>query len=122
MRELIYAVEGKAANLHTVALDEPSQGGASHKYLITEYKEGTKVNVTLDFQNGPINEDGNGVNGIQGEDLLAILIDRYEGFQSGPYACDENERALTHLKQAMQALNDRTRKRIARGVEGTHKV
>lgn len=34
MRELKYAIEGKAANLRTFAADEPGNGGANHEYHI----------------------------------------------------------------------------------------
>lgn len=40
----------------------------------------------------------------------------------GKYACRENACALTHLEEAMMWLQKRTRDRMARGVEGTHKV
>jgi hypothetical protein len=72
------------------------------------------------FQRGPIAEAG--VNGITNEVLLAILIDRLEGFQSGKYACTETERALEHCKDALEYLEERTKQREARGVEGTHEV
>jgi hypothetical protein len=74
------------------------------------------------FQNGPVSVDGNGVNGITHEALLAILIDRLEGFQAGPYANPHNAKALNHLREAQTALQARTRERMARGVEGTHTV
>lgn len=84
MRELIYAVEGKAANLKTYAVDEPGHGGACHKYQVVApgVHFGDKpttgfVLADIQFQNGPINADGNGVNGVQHEDLLAIIIDRH---------------------------------------------
>jgi hypothetical protein len=77
---------------------------------------------SLDFQNGPISEDGNGVNGITHEVLLSILADRLRGFQSGPYACKENACALTHIEEAMMWLQRRTLKRMQRGVEGTHVI
>lgn len=79
-------------------------------------------NPCISFQNGPVKEDGNGVNGITHEVLLAVLIDRLEGFQAGQYANPHNQLALDHLRGALEALHDRTRARIARGVEGTHKV
>jgi hypothetical protein len=125
MRELQYAVEGKAANLRTLAIDEPGHGGACHKYAIGighSNFDGIHPLVTLNFQNGPINVDGNGVNGIQHEDLLAIIIDRLNGFQSGLYACSNNQEALDHLRAALECLQRRTKARIARGVEGTHTV
>lgn len=130
MRELIYGVDGKAANLKTIACDEPGHGGACHVYQIIDVSnqnavgagEGDVVLCDIEFQNGPINADGNGVNGIQHEDLLAIIIDRLTGFQSGPYKCAENQKALDHCKDALAWLQERTVKRIARKVEGTHAI
>ena len=72
------------------------------------------------FQNGPINEVG--VNGITHEALLAILADRLESFQAGPYASDYNAAALDHIRSAQGCLHDRTRARMAQGIEGTHAV
>lgn len=124
MRELKYAVPGKAANLKTFAIDEPGPGGACHQFQI---RSGTgsgvaRILAELQFQNGPINAVGNGVNGVQHEDLLAIVIDRLEGFQRGPFAHGYNADALKSLKSALASLQQRTRDRIARGVEGTHTV
>lgn len=110
--------EGKAAVNEVVALDEPGSGGASHKYGINGGKNAVFVAPDIVFQNGPINEVG--VNGVQNEDLLAIVIDRLQGFQSGQFACRENAIALTKIQEAMHWLLHRTRERVARGVEGTH--
>ena len=112
--------------------DAPGAGGAHHFYMISGFNprnnpsaafigfpdEGPSVFPFL-FQNGPINEVG--VNGITETALLAILIDRLRCFQAGPYACDENACALTQLEAAQESLHSRTRARMARGVEGTHK-
>jgi hypothetical protein len=108
-------------------LDEPGQGNACHQYGIywTELVDDEKTahnGVELGFQNGPISVDGNGVNGVTHEALIAILIDRLQGFQSGPYACRENALALTKLEEAAHWLAHRTRARMARGVEGSHTV
>lgn len=73
---------------------------------------------TILFQNGPIAE--NGVNGVTQEVLLAIIIDRLESFQKGPFACRDNAVALTHLETAKLWLFKRTLDRMQRGVEGTH--
>lgn len=73
---------------------------------------------TLRFQNGPIAEVG--TNGLTHEALLAIIVDRMQGFQAGPFACRENALALTKLEEAQHWLLHRTRTREARGVEGTH--
>lgn len=118
MRELKqHIVEGDAANhqLRVSVHDEPGHGGACHEYGISH--DG-KTLCPITFQNGPIKEAG--INGVTHEALLAILIDRMEGFQSGPYASDDNAQALGHMKGALWALQNRTRARIARGVEGTH--
>jgi hypothetical protein len=76
--------------------------------------------LSILFQNGPIPEKG--TNGVTHEALLAILVDRMQGFQKGQYACRENAIALTHLEEALMWLQKRTRERVARGVEGTHKI
>lgn len=118
MRKLTqHIVEGDSSNhqLEIKVLDEPGHGGACHDYLIYN---GKKLLNNILFQNGPIKEFG--VNGLTQEALLAILIDRLEGFQSGPFACYENETALIHLRTALACLQIRTRARISRGVEGTH--
>ncbi len=102
--------------LQISVLDEPGQGNACHKYLI--HTEGMGPNCAIDFQNGPILEAG--VNGISGEALIAVVIDRLRSFQAGPYACRDNAVALTKLEEAMMWLQKRTRDRLARGVEGTN--
>lgn len=102
-------------------------GNASHVYRIVLEGAGPDgelgggvVLTTLQFQHGPIKEVG--VNGITQEALLAILIDRLECFQSSKWACAENAVALDFLVSARNALLERTKKRLARGVEGTHAV
>lgn len=98
--------------------DEPGAGGACHDYTIC-VPDGPHVGLCgIRFQNGPIAEAG--VNGVTHEALLAILIDRLQCFQAGPYACRENALALTKLQEAQMWLLERTRGRMARGVEGTH--
>lgn len=109
--------------LEVHAMDEPGAGGANHVYRISgsEYSDQVKVEpIHIRFQNGPIAEAG--VNGVTQEALLAILIDRLTSFQAGPYSCRENALALTKLEEAQMWLLERTRKRMARGVEGTHKL
>ena len=105
--------------LSVSVLDEPGQGGANHVYCI---EGGNAEQTILRFQNGPISADGNGVNGITHEALLAVLCDRLRGFQKGPYSCKANACALTHLKEAQHWLQQRTIERMRRGVEGTHEV
>ncbi len=109
--------------LEIKVLDEPGAGGANHEYVIeyaAEQVGGVGFSVPLSFQNGPIAEAG--INGITHEALLAILVDRLQAFQKGPYAGRENAIALTKLEEAQHWLHHRTRARMDRGVEGTHTV
>lgn len=113
-------------------LDEPGPGGANHAYSVAGLNEyanpffRTESGETspewtdekfIVFQNGAIGEVG--VNGITHEALLAILIDRLESFQKGPFPSPENSLALHHLQQALDWLSQRTRRRMMQGVEGT---
>jgi hypothetical protein len=119
MREIhTHKVNGGNEKLVVEASAAQGPGGAPHHYRIRGL-EGNR-SVELDFQNGPVPEVG--TNGITHEALLAVLIDRLEGFQNGPYACEENETALDHLRKGLEALHDRTLARISRGVEGTDAV
>lgn len=100
-------------------LDAPGAGGANHEYLISCDEGSAAVRTKISFQNGPIAEHG--VNGVTQEALLAIVIDRLRAFQAGQFACRENALALTKIEEAQHWLLSRTRARMARGVEGTHK-
>lgn len=133
-RELTgHKVNGCNDGLTVSVIDDPGSGGANHHYRISGFN--TKTNpsdpfmarhgepadyTTILFQNGPIKESG--VNGLTHETLTAILIDRFEGFQRGPYACGDNAEVLGHFRAAQEAMLRRTKARLARGVEGTHKV
>ena len=120
MRELTSHKVNPANDLLMVeVLDGPGAGGACHEYSITTPPP-HGVQTLIKFQNGPIAEAG--VNGLTHEALLAILIDRLEHFQAGPYANDYNAAALAHLQSAAGCLHDRTRERMARSVEGTHQL
>ncbi len=106
------------------AIDSPGAGGASHRYDITgidshnpsSSRSGAERQITILFQNGPIQEHG--VNGITQEVLLAIVIDRLRSFQEGPYPCEANAQALAGCEMALHCLKERTRDRLSRGVEG----
>ena len=123
MREITDHIVGgdTAPQLQIRVHDEPGAGGACHVYSIAPPKE-TPIGergfayANIGFQDGPIRE--NGVNGVTQEALLAIVIDRLVHFQSGPFACEENEYALRHIQLALASLQTRTRDRIARQVEG----
>lgn len=104
--------------------DEPGAGGACHHYAVIRTFENNSSTgfceehlADISFQNGPIKE--NGVNGCHNEDLIAIVIDRLQGFQLGDFKCRENAIAITKLEEALLWLRKRTMDREARGVEGT---
>lgn len=128
-----HRVNGCNGELTLEVLDEPGAGGACHLYHVTGFNSRTNPSdpwtarhgqpaehSTILFQNGPVAAAG--VNGVTHEVLLAVLIDRLEGFQSGPYAHPHNADALTSLRSALASLQQRTRDRLHRGVEGTHVV
>ena len=125
MRELTaHKLNGLNDALKLEVLDERASGGANHLYQISYDNakfgpdpQSMRQTVGISFQNGPIAEVG--VNGISGEVLLAIVIDRLQGFQSGQYKCRENAVALTKIEEALMWLQKRTRERLDRGVEGT---
>lgn len=111
-------------------MDKPGAGGANHVYMVTLPPKESKmvgglptspypIYYEIKFQDGPIAEAG--VNGLTQEVLLAIVMDRLQAFQKGPFACRENALALTNIEQGMMWLQQRTRNRMARGVEGTNK-
>ncbi len=134
MRELNgHKVNGCNDHLTITVLDEPGKGGAPHLYQVEGFNSGTNPSdpwtarhgqpaqhSTILFQNGPIPEVG--TNGLTHEVLLTILIDRLEGFQNGPFAHPYNADALSSLRSARASLQQRTKDRLARGVEGTHQV
>lgn len=108
----------------TLEAGERNENGATQDYYASWYErvpQGTRHQaVDVPFQHGPIKEVGN--NGLTLEVLLAIVIDQLEGHQSGKYACVENLMALDHAREALNCLEDRTKKREERGVEGTHEL
>lgn len=71
--------------------------------------------VELRFQQGPVLEVG--VNGMQNEQLIAVLIHRLK-FLNESFSCRENVIAIVKLEEALHWLEARTRDRQARGVEG----
>lgn len=98
--------------------DDKGPGGAHHIYNIAIVNdEGYAHSMQgVKFQLGGVKEAGH--NGLTIEALLAIVIDRLECFQTGPFPCIENGIALTAIEYAMEVLHCRTQERISRNVEG----
>lgn len=104
------------------AIDPPGPGGANCEYRISGIKGPLDhhpiLTIHIRFQNGSLRDVG--ANGITNEALVAVLIDRMEGFQGGPFANIANAVALEMFRAAQHALKSRTLERTSRGVEGTH--
>lgn len=115
-----HSVNDCNSKIQVVAKDKPNPAGAHRWYEIGwgDVLQNPTCNnqIYLRFQDGDPNVVG--VNGVTNEALLAVLIDRFEGFQSGPFKCAENELCLIKLKSCMTALESRSGQRIARNVEG----
>lgn len=130
MRPITTHEQGVVNNqLQIFALDQPGPGGANQRYLVSGFNtlehpaardaNGNRRQQTalhMLFQSGDPAEFG--INGITNEVLLSIVIDRLEGFQHGPFGCDQNQIALERARDALEALHERTRDRIIRDVEG----
>lgn len=90
-----------------------------HHYAVFPVDSNTPL-LNVEFQRGPIKEAG--LNGVMDEDLIAMVIDRLQGFQKTEYIVKENAMAITKLEEALLWLRKRTMEREKRGVEGTHTV
>ena len=101
-----------------VATDEPSFGGANHRYEIS-LLDGSKVipHCVIDFQKGPVKEQG--INGLFDEVLLAIVQDRFYCFQNNEFTNRDTAIALERVEEALYRLFARTQDRTDREVEGT---
>lgn len=118
-----HKLNGVNDSIDIMAVDDPGPGGANHVYelSLSSPPDGpgiTAVNGTtvIRFQCGAIQEAG--INGVTNEALIAVVLDRLRGFQSGQFAGRDNAMAISHLEDALMRLQRRTRDRISRGVEG----
>lgn len=92
---------------------------APHHFVVENVNTGEVVGK-VDFQEGPVNEVG--INGVNNEDLLLMVVTRLTGFQNSEYRCNENQEAIVSIMEAVDSLRKRTMKREAKGVEGTSRV
>lgn len=106
-----------------ICTDDPDASGAAHRYdlSIPAGPDGHVGEVQIigfvQFQQGPRNVEGS-TPGATEAALLAVLIDRLRGFQSGPYACRENAIQLTKLEECLMWTKQRAHDRAKRGVLG----
>lgn len=69
----------------------------------------------LSFQNGAMEL---GRNGAITEEILDMLIEHFEFFQKGKYACRENALVITKLEEAKHWVLHRKQVREAAGLKG----
>ena len=76
---------------------------------------------TISWQHGPLGRgnDRKEPNGAFVEDVIQAVIERIEFYQQH-FPSQENAEALAGLYRAAERLDDRTRARELRQVEGTH--
>lgn len=76
----------------------------------------------IGWQHGPLGrgETRARPNGAFVEDVIDAAADRIRYYQRSKFNSDYNALALVHLEAALAALDQRTKDREARGVEGTH--
>lgn len=112
MREVVYHYDHPADvnSALRIVPGEPGVGGAPEFYDV-QTRDGQTYHLPFQTYNGP-------VDALTNEVLLAIVADRLEGFQNGPFACQENSDALANVTHALRNLHRRTQKRIQQGVEG----
>ena len=100
-------------------------GGASHDYIVQVATGHDEYGLTytevgrIQFQCGPRAEAGS-IPGLLDSALLAIVADRMESFQAGPYPSRESALTLTKVQEAMHWLRHRADERGRRGVLGTN--
>jgi len=108
-------------NLTITAQGERGPGGAFNRYEIEGFNTVTNSvgepwrddkKLVILFQNG--DPTVKGVNGVTLETLIAVCIDRLEGFQAGPFSCCHNQEALIALEKAMLALQCRTKSELTK--------
>lgn len=113
---------GLAESLEIKRIGGISGGGAFNSYEIWCHpKDGRASRVgTIQYQDGPRDEPGS-IPGALDSCLLAIVADRMEHFQAGPFACDANGEVADLCGKALDALRKRADERAGRGVLGKNK-
>ena len=78
--------------------------------------------LCIAWQNGPLGrgDDRQEPNGCFVETVIVAAMDRLEHYQRSRFNCPENDAAIEHLGRALDVLENRTARREAQKVEGTH--
>lgn len=99
----------------TVSRGKRGNGGAPFEYRLDVFDGVQGIQKYIDFQQGNMDQN---INGVLGDQLIAVVIDRLEYFQEGPFACHHNAMMLNHLRQALAWSDERQRERRSRSVAG----
>lgn len=106
-----------ATDIEIAAYGPVGVAGNYNQYEIRQ-KSTDSVLTGITFQSG-IPEEGQ-LNGCLMEHLLEVCKHRLQCFQSGPYACEHNQRAMLHITAAIRELDARTLDRFERDVKNKH--
>lgn len=87
-------------------------------YTLNSFKEEGPGQEVIFYK---LNEDGSEVHGTTLEEMLRVSIEHLKELNDR-FSCRENALAITKMQEALMWLNERTRERKARGVEGQHKA
>ena len=80
--------------------------------------------ITITWQDGPLGrgESRKEPNGAFVEGVIQAAIQRLEFYQESKFKCETNAKAIENLKMALSELDNRTKDREERKVEGENKV
>ena len=100
-----------------MAAQNSSGGRSNQASTLNSFKpEGPKQEVVF----YKLNEDGTFEHGTTLEEMLRVSTERLLELNER-FSCRENALAITKMQEALMWLNERTRNRETRGVEGQHK-
>lgn len=115
--------------VHPVERHEPLSSAPVHAgrfQMLAEYYTDEAGNPTggrtnghgfsIEWQRGV--EDANGA---IVEDVVAAVIDRIEYFQASKFACAENAAGIEHLRNFLELMSARQKRRQAEGNEGSYR-
>lgn len=82
------------------------------------------LGIHIRWQDGPLGrgEERAAPNGAFVEGVLNAVLGRLRYYQETKFRCRQNALAITKIEEGLHWLDDRTREREQRGVEGTHEV
>ena len=88
-------------------------------YLLNDFDSEARPPQNISFYEK--NEDGTETEGTTLEEILSVAIARLQDLNSR-FGCRENSVAITKMQEALMWLEERTKDRIKRGVEGKHEA